>query len=55
VPLDKELLAILACPQCKGTVYLSETGAGIICGQCRLLYPINDGIPVMLSEEAEEL
>jgi uncharacterized protein YbaR (Trm112 family) len=52
MPIDKELLAILACPQCKGKIYLSETGEGIICDQCRLLYPINDGIPVMLIEEA---
>jgi uncharacterized protein YbaR (Trm112 family) len=55
MPIDKELLAILACPQCKGKIYLSETGEGIICDQCRLLYPINDGIPVMLIEVATKL
>jgi uncharacterized protein YbaR (Trm112 family) len=55
MPIDKELLDILACPQCKGRIHLSETGTGIVCDQCRLLYPINDDIPVMLIEEAKEL
>ncbi|HLA27494.1 MAG TPA: Trm112 family protein [Syntrophales bacterium] len=53
--IDKELLDILACPKCKGRIYLSETGEGIICDQCRLLYPISDDIPVMLIEEAKKL
>ncbi len=55
MPIDKELLDILACPKCKGKIYLSETGEGIICDQCRLLYPISDDIPVMLIDEAREL
>jgi len=55
MPIDKELLDILACPRCKGTIHLSEAGDGIICDHCRLLYPISDGIPVMLIEEAKEL
>jgi len=55
MPIDKELLAILACPRCKGKIYLSETEDGIICDDCRLLYTISDGIPVMLIEEAKKL
>jgi hypothetical protein len=55
MPIDKELLAILACPRCKGKIYLSETGEGIICDQCHLFYPISDDIPVMLIEEAKKL
>ncbi|MCX5830879.1 MAG: Trm112 family protein [Deltaproteobacteria bacterium] len=55
MPIDKELLAILACPRCKGKIYISETGDGIICDHCRLLYPISDDIPVMLIEEARRL
>lgn len=55
MPIDEELLDILACPQCKGRIHLNEAGTGIICDQCRLLYPISDDIPVMLIEEAKAL
>ncbi len=55
MPISKELLDILACPQCKGEIRLSETEDGIICDRCRLLYPISDDIPVMLIEEAKKL
>jgi uncharacterized protein YbaR (Trm112 family) len=55
MPISKELLDILACPQCKQKIYVSETGDGLICDQCRLLYPISEDIPVMLIEEAKAL
>ncbi len=52
--IDKSLLDILACPKCKGDVqYVEEKG--IICKQCNLLYPVRDGIPVMLIDEAIRL
>lgn len=50
--LDKKLLDILACPKCKGAVVLNKTKDGLICSKCKLLYPIKDGIPVMLIDEA---
>ncbi|MBD3371908.1 MAG: Trm112 family protein [Candidatus Coatesbacteria bacterium] len=50
----KDLLEILACPACKTPVHLSEDETAIICDRCRRRYPIRDGIPVMLVEEAEE-
>ncbi|HYA12139.1 MAG TPA: Trm112 family protein [Thermodesulfovibrionales bacterium] len=50
--LDRELLEILACPKCKGDIRLTENGDGLICEKCKLLYPIRDGIPVMLIDEA---
>jgi uncharacterized protein YbaR (Trm112 family) len=52
--IDKELLEILACPKCKADVKLE--GEKIICTnpQCGLRYPIRDGIPVMLIDEAEK-
>lgn len=53
--LSKELLDILACPKCKGDIRLNEAGNGLICDSCKLLYPIKDGIPVMLIEEAEKI
>ncbi|HLB02789.1 MAG TPA: Trm112 family protein [Nitrospiria bacterium] len=50
--IDKELLAILACPKCKGDIRLSQKGDGLICDTCRVMYPIKDDIPVMLIDEA---
>ncbi len=53
MPVDKKLLEILACPNCKGDVKVSDDGKGIICEKCRLIYPIEDDIPVMLIDEAK--
>ncbi len=53
--LSKELLAILACPQCKGELVFLSDETGLICHSCRLKYPIREDIPVMLVEEAERL
>ncbi|MCG8432006.1 MAG: Trm112 family protein [Candidatus Omnitrophica bacterium] len=50
--IDKELLDILACPACKADVRLE--GEKIVCTQCRRKYPIRDGIPVMIIDEAED-
>ena len=49
--IDKDLLDILACPQCKGAVKLMDD-SGIVCEKCSLLYKIQDGIPVMLIDKA---
>ena len=49
--IDKELLEILACPACKAEVKLD--GERIVCGKCGRRYPIRDGIPIMLIDEAE--
>ncbi len=52
--IDKDLLEILACPACKTAVQLQ--GDRVVCTNrsCGLRYPIRDGIPVMLAEEAEK-
>jgi len=55
VTIKKELLDILACPQCKGDIRLNESGNGLICDRCKLLYHIKDDIPVMLIDEAEKI
>lgn len=52
--IKEELLAILACPRCKGPVK-QRGDAGLACEKCRLFYEIRDGIPVMLIEEARPL
>lgn len=51
--IDKELLEILACPACKAEVRLDEPAQRIVCTRCGRRYPIRDGIPVMLIDEAE--
>ncbi|MBN1880894.1 MAG: Trm112 family protein [Deltaproteobacteria bacterium] len=53
--IDRELLDILACPKCKGDVVLTEGGDGLVCHACKLLYEIQDGIPVMLIDEAKKI
>ncbi|UCG37800.1 MAG: Trm112 family protein [bacterium] len=52
--IDQELLDILACPKCKGPVQLENGGHFLACHSCRLKYRIEDDIPVMLIDEAEE-
>jgi len=51
--ISRELLEVLACPKCKQKIELSEDGQALVCQSDRLRYPIVDGIPVMLVEEAE--
>ena len=49
--IDKELLDILACPACKTEVKLEDDK--LVCTKCGRRYPIRDGIPIMLIDEAE--
>jgi uncharacterized protein len=53
--LDPNLLDILACPRCKGTVAPTPDHSGLDCLACRLRYRVEDDIPIMLIEEAEPL
>jgi len=53
--LNQELLDILACPKCKDDIHLNDTGDGLICDNCKLIYEIRDDIPVMLIDEAKPL
>ena len=50
--LDERLLDILVCPACHGDVEHKERRKVIVCGSCGLQFPVRDGIPVMLVEEA---
>ncbi|HYR93818.1 MAG TPA: Trm112 family protein [Methylomirabilota bacterium] len=50
--IDPELLSILACPADGSAV--AQKDAHLVCAKCGLRYPIRDGIPVMLLEEAEQ-
>lgn len=50
--VDKDLLDILVCPACRGSV--KEEKGKIVCAGCGRKYPVENGIPVMLVDEAEE-
>lgn len=49
-----DLLKILACPACKGELSWTQTKAHLLCQQCRIKFPIREGIPVLLLDEAEQ-
>jgi uncharacterized protein YbaR (Trm112 family) len=53
--LDQELLEILACPKCKGNLEYSQPKSTLTCNACKLVYRIEDDIPIMLIDEAEPL
>lgn len=54
--LPPELLEILVCPRCKGDLeYRPAPEEALICHACRLVYPVQDGIPIMLVDEAKPL
>jgi uncharacterized protein YbaR (Trm112 family) len=52
VAIDERLLEILVCPDCHGPVEHKERRHLIVCTSCGLRYPVREGIPVMLVEEA---
>ncbi len=52
--LDAELLEILVCPNDRGELDYQEEAAVLVCRSCGYRYPIRDGIPVMLIDEAEK-
>jgi hypothetical protein len=54
--LPKDLLEILVCPKCKGDLeYRTAPAEELVCNSCRLRYAVDDGIPIMLIDEARPL
>jgi uncharacterized protein YbaR (Trm112 family) len=53
--LDKKLLSILVCPVSKAPLEYHEEAGELVCKASGLAYPVRDGIPVMLEEEARQL
>ena len=51
--LPPELLEILVCPKCRGELEYRVEPESLLCHTCRLVYPIEDGIPIMLIDEAK--
>jgi uncharacterized protein YbaR (Trm112 family) len=54
VAVDAKLIDLLVCPACHGDIEYKDRRNLIICTQCGLQYPVRDGIPVMLVEEATQ-
>ncbi len=54
-PLDPKLLELLVCPVTKATLRYDEAAQELISAEAKLAYPIRDGIPIMLPEEARDL
>ncbi len=53
--VSKKLLEVLACPKCKASLNYKKQKNKLECKKCKLAYPVEDGIPIMLSEEAEKI
>jgi uncharacterized protein YbaR (Trm112 family) len=53
--LPEHLQSILACPVCKGELSLFDEGRYLLCRPCGVKFPIRDGIPVLLPDEAESV
>ena len=53
--MDARLLEILVCPVCKGPLDYLRDRQELVCKADRLAFPIRDGIPVMLEDEAREM
>jgi uncharacterized protein YbaR (Trm112 family) len=53
--MDVKLLQILVCPVTKGPLVYSKATNELISKSARLAYPVRDGIPVMLEDEARKL
>jgi len=53
--VDPKLLEILVCPLCKGPLVYLRPRAELVCKADRLAFPVKDGIPVMLEEDARKL
>ena len=56
MPLSPDLLKILVCPKCRGPLeYRVEPSEVLLCRACALVYAVQDGIPVMLIDQARAL
>ncbi len=53
--MDARLLEILVCPVCKAQLNYNKADQELCCNKCKLAYPIEDDIPVMLIDQARKL
>ena len=50
--IEQDFLELLACPVCLGEIRYEPVNERLVCDACRLIFPIRDGIPVLLREDA---
>lgn len=53
--LPEDLLEILVCPKCRGDLEYRRDPEALVCHTCRLVYRVDDGIPILLIDEAAKL
>ncbi|MFT7409671.1 MAG: hypothetical protein ACI9EX_000242 [Oleispira sp.] len=53
--MDKQLAAMLVCPNCKGQLKLDKEAQELLCTFDGLAYPVREGVPVMLEQEARKM
>ena len=53
--MSEELRTILACPTCKGDLEVDSVCSVLLCRHCGLKFPVRDGVPIMLINEAEHI
>lgn len=53
--MDDRLLDVLACPLCKGPLKFQRAAEVLVCRADRLAFPLRDGVPMMLEEDARQL
>ena len=51
--LKPELLEILCCPKCRADVRYDQPSETLTCVSCGRIYPVKDGIPIMLVDDGE--
>ena len=55
MPLNRELIELLACPKCRGKLDLRGDESAFVCARCKLAYPVIDEIPNFIIEEAQPI
>lgn len=53
--MDERLLEILVCPVCKGPLRWQRGAAELVCRADRLAFPVRDGVPVMIEDDARQV
>ncbi|PYX93975.1 MAG: tetraacyldisaccharide 4'-kinase [Acidobacteria bacterium] len=52
--LSEDLLSLLVCPECRKELIYDRQAETLKCGSCRRVYPIRDGLPVLLKDQASK-
>lgn len=53
--MDKKQIEMIVCPECNGKLSYEKNRQQLVCDNCNVAFPVKDGIPVMLIEEAIKL